>query len=246
MKLLLLSDIHHGDDIRFGKYISEDYVNEFGSKFLENISEVPLEDADIVVNLGDLICDENEQKDKERIREVVSALGEAKHVIGNHDCENVSKEDFSHICSQPYQYFSWEEHGYKHIILDAEWKIPATITNECFNWLEKELETELPIIVYTHYPLVAQELKPDYYFSENPENAYLKEREKVLKLLEKHNVKLVVNGHTHFYQNTKVNGITHITVPSFSENDGKDKPQALWVEVTLPELKIEVKSIYVS
>ena len=253
MKILLITDIHFGENTNYPRLKGEDYINVFGAHFESLFSNIKseAESCDLVVNLGDFIHDESEEKDIETYRKALQHIvtnTPTKHVAGNHDLRHVSREKLTELMGEEKLYYSFDAGGYHHVVLDGtrtERRGPHYIGEEQLTWLENDLsETEMKTIIYCHYPLDNQNMENNYYFMNTPESGAISNRGFVRKILE-HSGKVlaVFNGHTHFYSNQIVNGITYCTIPSFSENDGNHQPQGEYGLITLEgdSVSIEIK-----
>jgi len=53
-------------------------------------------------------------------------------------------------------------------------------------------------------------------------------------------VKLVIFGHTHYYHLEKINNITYLNVPSFTQNDATWNPCGSYVEVVMQPSIIDI------
>lgn len=255
MNIFLITDIHYGKDINYPKLAGEDYVNLFGAK-ISGLSEKlisEMEKSDLVINLGDFICNENQEKDIETYKNALSFISSkilTKHVPGNHDLLNITREKWPELVAESKTYYSFDIGGYHHIVLDGtrtEPRGPHYIGDEQLKWLEVDIaKTTLNSIVYCHYPLDNQSMENNYYFKDKPENGSLSNRYFVRRILERSGkVMAVFSGHTHFYNQQEINGIMYCTVPSFSENNGTNEPKLEYVVATISENQVtaEVKKI---
>src|SRR3989344_2281501 len=111
MRILLITDIHFGADSNYPKLLGEDYINVFGSQFEALFEKIrsDAEGCDLVVNLGDFIHEENEEKDKEtyvRSLEILKTSTPTKHVAGNHDLRYLPRETLSTLIGEEKLYYS--------------------------------------------------------------------------------------------------------------------------------------------
>ncbi len=265
MKIFLIADIHHGENTNYKtpKYKGEDYINSFGEEFEKYLPEIhgAIKEHDLVVNLGDLIREESEQRDPEKFKTGMKLLDvgvPVYHVIGNHDLRFMTREVVADLIGKEKVYYSFDQAGCHHIILDSNKADPRIsnpnlkadlplIDETQIEWLKSDLaKTELPTLVYTHFPIDSQSMTDNYYFQANPAHAFPYNQDVVRDILEKSGKVLAVfSGHVHFHSDLTINGIRHVTVPAFTENDGYHKPQASYasVEVKGKELSVEVIKI---
>ena len=253
MKIFLITDIHYGENTNYPKHGGLEYINQFGElfkNFFPHLRE-EMEACDLVMNLGDFIHDESTEKDIETFKSALSFFllkTPVRHVFGNHDAKNISREQWSQLVGEENSYYSFDLGGYHHIVLDGnrtEPRGPLYIPEEQLKWLEGDLDkTSLTTVVYSHFPMDNQSMDSNYYFKDKPENASLGNKYFVRRILEKSGkVVAVFSGHTHFYNEQSLGGITYWTVPSFSENDGNNQPNGKYAIVTLTgnQARIEIK-----
>ncbi len=242
MKILLITDIHYGENTNYPKIGGEEYINSFGSvfeSFLPHLKEA-IASHDLVINLGDLIHETTTEEDISAYKKALALLGNevpVKNVIGNHDLNTLARGQLSEMIGEKKIYYSFDFQGYHHVVLDGFRETkgdPHRIESEQLEWLKSDLQaTSLSTIVYCHYPLDDQNLDSNYYFSQRPDRALILNREEVRSILEASGkVLCVFNGHTHFFNHEIINGIAYTTVPSFTENDGEHAPRAQCLSVS--------------
>ena len=253
MKIFLITDIHYGENTNYPRLVGADYVNLFGEQFKNFFPHLlsEMRQCDLVVNIGDFIHDENAEKDVETYKGALayfSTTTPTKHVLGNHDARNLSREKWAELVGVEKSYYSFDLGGYHHIILDGnrtEPRGPFYIGEEQLRWLEGDLaETSLTTVVYCHFPMDNQNMDQNYYFKDYPERASLANKYFVGEVLKKSGkVVAVFSGHTHFFSQQTVDGIIHCTVPSFSENNGNHQPSGKYAVATLEgkEVRIAIK-----
>lgn len=255
MKIFLITDIHHGENSNYPNLGGLEYVNVFGEQFEKLIPTLKgeMDGCDLVINLGDFIHDESPEKDIEIYKEAVSLLSTktlTKHVLGNHDKKNISRETFATLIGEEKSYYSFDLGNYHHVVLDGnaiEPRGPMYLSEEQLVWLKEDLDkTQLKTIVYCHHPLDNQSMDDNYYFKERPERASVNNKFFVRNVLKKSGKVLAVfSGHTHFYAKQEIDGITYFTIPSFMENDGKHAPQAEYGIATVEgdNVSLEIKKM---
>ena len=109
MKILLITDIHHGQNTNYKHLKGEEYINLFGEEFKDASTKLIniFNQCDLVMNLGDLIHDENSEQDKTAYTEAVSffnTTSKVEHVIGNHDLKNLTMEYISGVVHRSKEY----------------------------------------------------------------------------------------------------------------------------------------------
>lgn len=255
MKILFLSDIHSGKDTNYPDVGGAEYVNTYGSQFPKLFSKLSDEmgKVDLVVNLGDAIADESAEKDAQTYKDFIQSFASSpvpvKHVIGNHDARWLTREQLCEIADQPKNYFSFDLGEYHHIILDARFDgYPFTMGSEQLVWLKEDLAaTRLPTIAYLHYPADEQDMSKNYYFKGQNDRVFVKEKIELRNIFEESKkVCLVMSGHTHFFQESTINGIRYVTAPSFTENDGIGNPCGAFMVISLVsanEITVESKHV---
>ncbi len=130
------------------------------------------------------------------------------------------------------RYYSFDHKNWHFIVLDGiglteDHHYYGVIDREQIEWLKKELEKtgkEKPIAVCTHIPL----LSIGSQIMEGPtkgmgESTIITNADKIIPLLEKYNVKLVLQGHLHFLEDINYNGIHYITGGAVCSNWWKGK-----------------------
>jgi alkaline phosphatase len=185
---------------------------------------------DFVVELGDL-KDQGEKPDKKETLSFLDKIetelrqfnGDVYHVLGNHDMDSISKEDFlAHTENPPgakgKAYYSFVMKGIKFIVLDANYNLDggdydsgnfdwrtANIPQAQMAWLGEELRCGSPVIVFIHQMLD--------YFSEADQDLCVKNAQEITGLLEHGgNVLAVFQGHDHEERYSTREGIQYFTV----------------------------------
>lgn len=104
-------------------------------------------------------------------------------------------------------YSSTQKEYYKLIYLDSS---EGTIDNKQLIWLEKELISTKPIIIFIHHPLIALNLKVD-------EIGKLKNRQEVISLLTKVNNEITIYcGHYHMESSLTYKNIAQYITPAIA------------------------------
>ena len=193
---------------------------------------------DFVIELGDL-------KDSRPDKDAVAALrflddveselqqfhGKVYHVLGNHDMDCLSKEEFlQHTANagraRGRSYYTFAAHGVQFVVLDANfnkdrspycrgnfnWK-KAYIPDEEIEWLRRELrQSRRPVIVCCHQLL-------DSFSAVRHDVCVGNAAEVVQALEESGRVLAVLQGHHHSGHCSQRNGIHYWTMKAMIEND---------------------------
>lgn len=255
MKILIISDIHYGENTDYPDCGGENYVNQFGSQFENFLPKIHslISNHDLVINLGDLIHETDTESDLIQYKKTMELFGKekpVKHVFGNHDVRTLSREQLSEIIGEERPYYSFDLGEYHHVILDSfrnNRKELCRIDEEQLSWLRNDLDkTNLSTIVYCHYLLDNQSIDDNLYFKEKQDRVFINNKKEVRSIFESSNkVIAVFGGHLHFFHEEKINNILYVTVPAFTENDGNHKPKAecLSVKIDNSDIKISIKNL---
>lgn len=188
---------------------------------IENI----LKDADIRVNLGDLINGTHDEKtDYAALNEVMGKLSQYGfyHVIGNHDAFALDKGKIIMRNGEYGSVYSFIKGDVKYIVLDAnftsenreytksddDWT-DTVIPPKQLEWLKDELGSCDGAVIFCHQNL---DERSEY----NPH--VVKNSAEVRAILEKSGkVKYVFQGHCHSGYDSVINGINYHTLPAMCE-----------------------------
>ena len=176
-----------------------------------------------------------------------SFIGDRYHVLGNHDEDCISKEQFysiarnSHI-NKKNTWYAFKKGGYQFVVLDAcfdsigrpydkgnfKWYDTNVPAGE-LKWFEKELKhSKLPVVVFVHQPL------------NGTSKVSVSNADKVRVIMEKSKkVKCVFQGHEHKGGYEQVNGIHYYTLKGLIEGDFPASNS--FAIVTLSQGKIHIK-----
>ena len=193
--------------------------------------------CDFVVELGDFKDMDEKHNPETALRfldEIESVLqgfgGRVYHVLGNHDMDCISKEEFLQHTrnagrARGKSYYSFGRKGIRFIVLDANFNEDGTpycrgnfdwtrafIPEEEIEWLRSELQaSRKPVIIFCHQMLD--------YFSGAPQNVCVANAREVVPLLEQSGrVAAVVQGHHHTGHYSQRNGIHYWTMKAMIES----------------------------
>jgi len=173
--------------------------------------------------------------------------GDRYHVLGNHDEDCISKNQFysiaknSHI-SQQRTYYSFRKGGYTFVVLDAcfdstgapydhghfDWS-DANVPEKELKWLENELNgSRMPVILFAHQLLYGNS------------KVTIKNAETVRNILEKSKkVKCVFHGHDHKGGYEMINGIHYYTLKGMVEGNFPESNSFALVSLVKDSIKIK-------
>ena len=196
-------------------------VNTFAAisdhQTIEEITEqgfmaVAGEKPDCIVSAGDMLEDGKIKNWRKNFFEKISLLRGIPFACaeGNNDTGGGL---FSSYFGLENRWYAAKYAGVTFIFLDSN--MPLRSGSEQLEWLEKTLcedSSDWKVVVYHHSSFNSTE--PDWSFTKN--------REEITSLFEKYGVNLVINGHIHLYDRTKlINGVQYVTLPTMSGNFAK-------------------------
>lgn len=170
------------------------------------------EKPDCIVSAGDMLEDGKIKNWRKNFFEKISLLRGIPFACaeGNNDTGGGL---FSSYFGLENRWYAAKYAGVTFIFLDSN--MPLRSGSEQLEWLEKTLcedSSDWKVVVYHHSSFNSTE--PDWSFTKN--------REEITSLFEKYGVNLVINGHIHLYDRTKlINGVQYVTLPTMSGNFAK-------------------------
>ena len=206
--------------------------------------------ADLMIQLGDFVNGRfvigAEFGDPARIPMILEDAeaiyaqfsGPRWHVLGNHDIEDLSKEEVLERVNAEWTYGSFDAGAYHFVILDAQyttqeddlshagWVVQGYVPSFQLDWLRTDLsETSRPTIICVH-----QRLDVEFDFrTGGPEIANFEEARAIL---EKSGVVIAVfQGHDHDGAYSLIDGIHYVTFRALI--DRKEPTPPSWAMVTL-------------
>ena len=220
-KVAFLTDMHIHSDSTLGEVH-------------KRLTKLP-NDVDFILTGGDNVdvdnLRENEiPKGKQRMQQLKDLLDKRKKpyhlAIGNHDRLPASIrngqndfEVFEGVFGKPF--YSFDHKGWTFIILNSVEVADKqyTLKDGQLSWLKellKQTPTDRPIVVVTHVPFLSvyyPVLEGRYTGADTFVN-----QKQVFDMFEKHNLKLVLQGHMHLYEEIKVKDVQFITAGAVSGN----------------------------
>ena len=245
----IVTDIHFAEIPRSGTRTYSQSLD----KLKECVDTMNKYKVDFLIELGDfkdMTQPADEQKTLGFLKQVEDVFsrfnGPRYHVLGNHDEDCISKEQFLSVAensgiSSKKSYYSYNSGGFHFVVLDANydsvgkdfdhgrynWGDP-NIPEKELNWLEDDLkESKEPVIVFIHQLL------------DGAEHYQVKNAEQVRTILENSGkVKCVLQGHFHEGNYSEINGIHYYTLRSLVS--GKYPKGSSYAIVTATETVINI------
>lgn len=244
LRIGLVSDTHYADRPPAGIRFYQESI----SKFQECVDKMNEERVDFMVHIGDF-KDEDPEPIESRTLEYVHDLeavyaqfkGPRYHVLGNHDIDSISKEQFQSAIENTgidpqATYYSFDKEGYHFVVLDAtfrqdgvaydkgnfDWK-DTFIPNGELSWLAADLEaTDKPTLVFVHQLLDSEQTIAHRIKNAPAVRKVLEESKKVLA---------VFHGHQHDGGYHEINGIHYYTMKAVVDNSGPENNSYAILEV---------------
>ncbi|MEM9141952.1 MAG: metallophosphoesterase [Bacteroidota bacterium] len=187
---------------------------------------------DFVLTGGDLVYDvmRGNYEKSEALFQLYKTMSEGfkmpvYNCIGNHDLFGIYEESPEDHTHPDYKYGMWERHfgktyyafdhkGWHFITLNSldvteNKRYKGIYNQEQLRWLAKHLQkvdTKVPIVITTHLPIIcAYGQFHGKAGSRNVSNGH-----EVIRLLENHNLKLILQGHIHWKEYAHINDRFHI------------------------------------
>lgn len=242
----VLTDTHYADRPTAG---TRHYADSL-QKVDEAIEAFNRAKVDFVIELGDLKDMDAKGTPELTLRYLDSIEqrlrrfdGPLYHVLGNHDMDCITKEEFLAHTSNAGRangraYYSFEAQGVRCIVLDAnfnadmtpysrgnfDWRV-ANIPTEQLDWLEGELtrHRRQPTIIFLHQMLDS--------FSDINKDLCVKNADKAVEIIERHEqVLAVIQGHHHPGHYSFRRGVHYLTLNGMIEQAAPTNSYAI-VEV---------------
>ncbi len=233
----LVTDIHYADVEPRGTR----YYRESLAKLRECVELMNSEKVAFLCELGDFKDQADppvEESTLRFLREVEHVfsyfVGPRYHVLGNHDMDSISKQQFLAATDHTASYYTFTDGGIHFIVLDAcftsageeydrgrfHWT-DANIPPAQLEWLAADLaRTPYPAIAFVHQRL------------DGEGDAFVKNAERVRTVLEEsRKVLAVFQGHDHSGGYRKINGIHYYTLKALVEGSGDQNNAYAIVEV---------------
>lgn len=229
LRLGIVADVHHGDDIK----------TKLGSRavpLLEDfLSQCRRQQVDFIVDLGDRINNPafrgpggDPDRDRSLMEEVGRMFGETPiprhHVTGNHDILYLDREAIGEALGQPVGSRHLRSGGVDLILWDACVEPidgAVRLTDADLAWLQATLSTvSRPAVICTHIPLDNGGMVGNHYFEHQYRRyATYENGDRARTLIEDSGkVVLCLAGHTHWFALNVIRRVPYLTVPSLTES----------------------------
>ena len=246
----ILTDSHYADADTIGSR----YYRHSLDKLTECVELMNTQKVDFLVELGDFKDQNNpsiEQRTITYLRAVEKILqkfkGPTYHVLGNHDIDSISKEQFlnnvkSTDIDPVKSYYSFDFNRVHFVVLDANYRADGTdydhgnfnwtdanIPPAELNWLKQDLAaTRGPAIVFIHQLL------------DGTGSVYVNNAADIRQILEQSGkVMTVFQGHHHSGSYSYIEGIHYYTLKAMVEGPGDENNSYAIVEIR-PDKSINV------
>ncbi|MBN1251780.1 MAG: metallophosphoesterase [Bacteroidales bacterium] len=225
-KFVFITDIHLQNELN----ATDGFI-----KAIDSINKI---NPDFVITGGDLVMDVANQtfERSDSLFNLYSTISKKIkmpifNTIGNHDVFGYYKECgikknhpefgkkmFEHRIGKTY--YRFQHKNWQFFILDAieitdSFNYAGKIDSVQVLWLKNQLDSideNSPIVIVTHMPFITTFLQViDNPMLANNETLVVQNSKQVLELFKNHNLKLVLQGHTHFFEDIFVNNIRFIT-----------------------------------
>ncbi len=247
-KIVIFTDLHYGEDIS-GK--NREGINTFGDTFhlLEELkADIDEINPEVIINLWDLVFGSTKERKlvwyKYLKNNFLNSVSQpVYHMLGNHEFFIANVEEIEKILWKM-ERITFEVWNTKHIILDialSENKL-FEVPQDTVSWLQHELVSENEVIIYCHFPITEEKENVSYVFWEDGHRAFLENSKELRDLIRWTNCKYWISGHTHFEYWTEIDGIKHITLPSFAENNN-GKPNWQYAVFDTQTMSFDIKRI---
>lgn len=183
------------------------------------------ENVDFLIQLGDFIRLDSADIPYRKVWDEFK--GEKYHVLGNHDLDRYTKEEYVAGLNMPGRYYSFDKGDFHFIVLDGnnlydgkeyrpyaranyyvDSKMRAFMDPEQMEWLKKDLAaTDKRCIIFSHQSI-------DTSMNNGSEVRSILEEENRRSGFQK--VELAFSGHDHSNYTKEINGITYVQINSAS------------------------------
>lgn len=206
VNILVITDIH------FGAEANSDSRNRLSSKLLNYLKNLPEAAKPLFcVCLGDITEHglKSEYKDYNKFVDKLFQLGiKTYSVLGNHDLYNSGWKSFNELVFPYTSFYYFKTDVFSYYFIDSA---SGSLGKKQMNKLKELLIKDInPKLIFTHIPAYANGYL--YFSMQNTE-----ERNLLISMFAKNNVKALCNGHTHDLQVSNLGRFMEYTFPGFWE-----------------------------
>ncbi|MDH4330675.1 MAG: metallophosphoesterase [Candidatus Moranbacteria bacterium] len=238
VKIGFVTDVEYSGGTRVNEKLGEK-----GLEYLENVINHFNQEAhpNVVVGGGDYIVGSRTSTElaKDELKEVLSIFdkskGEIFYSVGARDAQNIDLEYVLKKLHLENSYYSRDYKGYRFVMLDT---ISGEVSDEQLNWLEKEIDTEKPVIIFSHQGVIES---PDgVVWKKNLKNG--KDVRNLLK--EQKNILAVFSGNTGESYVGKESSIPYIFVAGLTERRQRGSFADISIERNDNEFIVNLKTYF--
>jgi predicted phosphodiesterase len=238
----IVTDAHYSDR----DFLGNRYYRESAAKMRECVKRMNEEKVSFLIELGDFKDQDSPPTEESTIsflqtieEEFQMFKGDKFHVLGNHDVDSISKDQFLTAISNTNispksKYYSFDLEEFHLIVLDANFRsdgrdydagnydwTDANIPQAELDWLDRDLSsTSKPSIVFVHQQL------------DGTGDHYIKNAAEVREILQKQQrVLAVFQGHNHAGDYKLIEGIHYYTLKAMVEGNGEENNSYAIVEI---------------
>lgn len=236
----MVTDAHYAD-IEPGGYGGSRFYRESLAKLGECVERMNQEKVSFLCELGDFKDQATPPEEKSTLGFLTAVndtfsrfQGPRHYVLGNHDLDSISKEQFRSITGARAGYYSFDEGGSHFVVLDAcydadggdydhgrfDW-MDTNIAGSELEWLEKDLAgAEGRVVAFVHQRLDGEGA------------AFVNNAPEVREVFEKSGkVHAVFQGHDHAGAYTQMGGTHYYTLKGLVEGPGEENNSYATVDV---------------
>ncbi|MCK6454502.1 MAG: metallophosphoesterase [Alphaproteobacteria bacterium] len=220
-RIAIVTDIHHGKTSHSKKGHAALPLLEQFARF------AAAQGADLVLELGDRISDEDPETDRRLQAEVKSALGAVAapifHINGNHDRDFLTVAENAAILGQSLGLETVDIGGWRLVLWRADSLIRRPggffLDDADVAWLAAVVAaSDRPLLIASHVPVSGHSQVGNYYFENNAGHSTYPGADRVRAVLRSATVPVAwIAGHVHWNTVTVVDGIPHFTLQSLTE-----------------------------
>jgi len=201
---------------------------------------------DLVVGGGDYVLARGDSKktvvkQMKKINKVFQKADASRlYCMGNHDLSKLSKGEVQKYLGIDYNHSVMDKNGIRVITLDTNsvssgesgYGVTGRLPDGELEWLEENLNTELPVIVFSHQSPIST---PE----SNSWRMNIYDAEELRSVLEKNdNVVAVFSGHVAVNYSTERNGINYVIINNLTDEKAKNSFADITVEKRDDEVSV--------